>query len=302
MNNPEYLIYNGKFLPADSPVLQVDNRAFMYGDGLFETIRVVDGKPCFFENHFLRLTEGMRALKIEIPESFTQERLLENCRLLLEKNGYDKGCRMRLTVFRNPGGFYLPSDNNFSYTLVTKSVEHDTYQLNDVGLSIDVYTELKKPVNKLANFKTLNTQLFVMASLEAKEKMLNDMLILNEKGNVIETTTSNIFLVSNGVLYTPSLEEGPLAGVMRMQIINLALQSKLKVYECALTPQRLLGADEIFITNTAKGIQWINKYRAKRFYHKVSDFLLDRLNSSLISSGSDLPESSPELRIPSQDF
>ncbi|MES2629961.1 MAG: aminotransferase class IV [Bacteroidota bacterium] len=288
-------------MPADSPVLQVDNRAFMYGDGLFETIRVVNGVPCFFSDHFVRLTEGMKALKMEVPPNFTEARLMENCRLLIQKNNFTKGCRIRLTVFRNPGGFYLPEDNNISYTLVSKAVENDSYVLNDVGLAIDVYTDLKKPINRLANFKTLNTQLFVMASLDAKEKVLNDMLILNEKGNVIETTTSNIFLVSNGVLYTPSLEEGCLAGVMRMQIINLALQSKLKVYECALTPQRLLGADEIFITNTAKGIQWVNRYRAKRFYHKVSDFLLDRLNQQ-VNSVSDLPESLQEQRIPSQDF
>ncbi len=302
MNSQEYLIYNGKFLPADEAVLQVDNRAFMYGDGLFETIRVVEGNPCFFNDHYTRLTEGMQALKMEIPPYFTPERLMENCQLLLQKNGLHKGARLRLTVFRNPGGFYQPTDNNISYTLVSKAVEFDAYQLNDVGLSIDVYTDIKKPINRLANYKTLNTQLFVMAALDAKEKFLNDMLILNEKGNVIETSNSNVFLVSNGVLYTPSLEEGCLAGVMRMQIVNIALQSKLKVYECALTPQRLLGADEIFVTNTAKGIQWIGRYRAKRFYHKVSDFLLDRLNYQLINSGSDLPENLQESRIPSPDF
>lgn len=302
MNTPEFLIYNGNFHHVEDPVIKVDNRAFMYGDGLFETIRVVEGKPQFIDDHYHRLTEGMKALKMNIPDSLSKQALLDNCMALLDKNGFTKGARIRLTVFRNAGGFYCPEDNDISYTLVIKAVEHQVYALNETGLNIDVYTELKKSINKLANFKTLNTQLFVMASLEAKEKLLNDMLILNEKGNVIETTTSNVFLVSNGVLYTPSLEEGCLAGVMRMQIINLALETKLKVYECALTPQRLLGADEIFITNTAKGIQWINRYRAKRFYHKVSDFLLERLNHKLINSGLDLPENLPELRIPSPGF
>ncbi len=302
MNTPEYLIYNGKFELADSPVLHVDNRAFLYGDGLFETIRVVNGKPCFFENHFHRLTEGMKALKMDIPASFTQDRLLENCELLLAKNGFELGGRIRLTVFRNEGGFYCPTDNGISYTLVTKTVEFDQYQLNESGLAMDVFSDMKKTVSKLSNFKTLNTQLFVMASIYARELGLDDVLILNEKGNVIESTTSNIFLVSNGVLYTPSLEEGCLAGVMRMQIINIALESKLKVYECALTPQRLLGADEIFITNTAKGIQWVSRYRAKRFYHKVADYLLGRLNSKLLNLDSGLPESSQESQIPYQDF
>jgi len=302
MNTPEYLIYNGKFVLADSPVLQVDNRAFLYGDGLFETIRVVNGNPCFFEEHFQRLQEGIKALKMQVSESFTADRLLENCKLLLSKNGYESGCRLRLTVFRNPGGFYCPVDNGISYTLVTRPVEFDHYHLNDSGLSLDVYSEIKKPLNRLSNFKTLNTQLFVMASLEAKEKGLDDLLILNEKGNVIESTNSNIFLVSNGVLYTPSLDEGCLAGVMRMQVINMALACKLKVYECALTPQRLLGADEIFVTNTAKGIQWVSRYRAKRFYHKVSDFLLNRINSTLLNSDSDLPENWQESQTPFQDF
>ncbi len=302
MSRTEYLIFNGQFLPANEPVIHVDNRAFMYGDGLFETIRVIDGVPRFFNDHYNRLIEGMRALKLNIPPYFTQERLEENARLLIDKNQLTGGARLRLTVFRNPGGFYLPTQNEMSYTLVLKPVENNFYLLNEQGLSIDVYTDIKKPIHFLSNYKTLNSQLFVMAGLAAKERQMDDMLVLNEKGNVIETTSSNLFLVSNGVLYTPSLDEGCLAGVMRMQIINLAIMLKFKVYECALTPQRLLGADEVFITNTAKGIQWVNKYRAKRFYHKYSDYLLTQLNSSILNLDSDLPENSQGLQTPSQDF
>ncbi len=285
----KYLNYNGEIILADSPFLAADNRAFLYGDGLFETLRVIDGELLFFHQHYTRLTEGMKTLKMSIPDHFTPEYLKAQCDKALSENDLSEGARVRVTVYRDAGGFYLPDSNKIGFTIVCKPLEQNAYQLNEFGLSLDVYDELKKPINKLSNFKTLNTQLFVLASLDAKAKGLSDALILNDKHNVIETASSNIFLVSNGVLYTPSLEEGCLGGVMRMQVINLALENKLKVYECSLTPTRLLSADEIFITNTAKGIQWVGTYRAKRYYHKLSGFLLERLNHKvLINSKKDL--------------
>lgn len=91
-----------------------------------------------------------------------------------------------------------------------------------------------------------------MAAINAQSRNLDDVLIVNDNGGILESSSCNMFVVSNGVLYTPGLEEGCLAGTMRMQIINLALQNGIKVYECNILPQNLLAADEIFFTNAIR--------------------------------------------------
>jgi branched-chain amino acid aminotransferase len=117
-----------------------------------------------------------------------------------------------------------------------------------------------------------------MACLYASENGLDDALIQNAGGSIIEATSANIFIVSNGVLYTPELKDGCIAGTMRMQIINIALDNNIKVYECTITPQYLLAADEIFLTNAIYGIQWISSYRTKRYFNEMAHHLVDLLN------------------------
>jgi branched-subunit amino acid aminotransferase/4-amino-4-deoxychorismate lyase len=120
--------------------------------------------------------------------------------------------------------------------------------------------------------------LYVMTAIAAKEKHLDDLLIVNEKDAILESSNSNLFLVSNGVLYTPSLEEGCLAGTMRMQIINIAIQHGVKVYECTILPQNLLAAEEVFLTNAIRGILWVGGYRTKRYFNTLGRKLQAYLN------------------------
>jgi len=107
---------------------------------------------------------------------------------------------------------------------------------------------------------------------------LDTALIQNDRMGIIESTSSNLFLVSNGVLYTPGLDGGATAGIMRAQIINLALASGMKVYECNLTPQNMLIADEVFLTNAVQGIQWVGSYRTKRYFNATIQSLMRDLN------------------------
>ena len=120
----------------------------------------------------------------------------------------------------------------------------------------------------------------MLAAITAKEKGLGDFLITNDDGGILESTSSNLFVVSNGVLYTPGLEEGCLAGTMRMQIINIALKAGIKVYECNILPQNLLVADEIFLTNAISGVKWVSGYRTKRYFNNISRKLISLLNDS----------------------
>ena len=291
MDKPTYLVVNGNYLLASEPVFKVNNRAFAYGDGVFETIRVMNGKPLGLSAHFARLMAGLEALKIEIPHYFNQERIEEHMLQLLEKNGISKGGRVRFSVYRNTGGFYSPEDHELSYALTAEPLPSNLFQLNDTGIAIDSFLDIKKSINKLANLKLTNAQLYILASIDAQERKLGEGLILNDAGNIIEGSTSNIFLVSNGVLYTPSLSDGCVAGTMRMQIINMALAKEIKVYECNITPQRLLSADEVFLTNAIVGVKWVARYRSKRYYHKMASSFIDWLNEKYFSSTMDLQES-----------
>jgi branched-subunit amino acid aminotransferase/4-amino-4-deoxychorismate lyase len=163
---------------------------------------------------------------------------------------------------------------------VTPVINH-FYQLNEDGLAVDLYTEIRKPVNKLSIYKTCNSLLYIMSTLWARQNKLDDALIVNDKGNIIEASSSNLFIVCNGVLYTPALSDGCLAGVMRMQIINLAIENKIKVYECSLTPQNLLVADEIFLTSAGRGLQWVGSYKMKRYFNALTRTLVDKLNEKV---------------------
>jgi branched-chain amino acid aminotransferase len=141
-----------------------------------------------------------------------------------------------------------------------------------------LYQDIKKNKNILSNYKTKNGLLFVMAAISAKERELDDVLISNMEGLILESSNSNLFVVSNGVLYTPSLNDGCLAGTMRMQIINLAIQHGIKVYECPILPSNLLVADEVFLTNAIRGIVWVSGYRTKRYFNTISRKLVAYLN------------------------
>lgn len=267
---------NGVLYPADGPVLPMDNRAFHFGDGLFETIRIVNDRACFLDAHWSRLTEGLRALRIDQPEGLDRGRLEQSIGELLGRNGL-KDARCRLTVYRDSPGYYRPHGNKGAYALELFAVEHGNFILNERGFTVDLYPAMRKPVNMLSVHKTLGAQLYVMASLWCIDHHLDNCLLQNDRGNIIESSSGNMFIVSNGVLYTPPLSDGCIGGVMRMQVVNLALENKIKVYESSLNPQNLLVADELFFTNAATGVQWVGTYRTKRYGHRMALRLQDLL-------------------------
>ena len=116
-------------------------------------------------------------------------------------------------------------------------------------------------------------------------------MIKNSNDNIIETTNSNFFISSNGVLYTPPLSEGCVGGIMRMQVINLAISNGMLVYENPIHIQHLLSADEIIITNAINGIRWVGQYKDKRYYNSLAEKLTDLLNQEILSYQKDLMES-----------
>jgi branched-subunit amino acid aminotransferase/4-amino-4-deoxychorismate lyase len=278
-----HVFHKGEYLPDIQAAITKDNRAFRFADGFFESMRVINGKPLFLENHFSRAMDTAAILKMAVPEGFSIEVLRSQILGLLERNGINQGGRLRITFYRRSTGFYMPKQDEMTYYIEAEPLPDNCFVMNATGKMVDIYTDFKKDVTKMSVFKTLNAQLYVMAAIHARDKGLDEALIQNNKLAVIESNSSNIFIVSNGVLYTPTLEDGPVAGTMRMNIINLALENKIKVYECTLNPHNLLAADEMFITNAVRGIEWIGGYRTKRYFNDMSRRIMELLNQHAIA-------------------
>lgn len=273
-----YINNNGSILSNDSPTIHPGNRGHLYGDGVFESIRIIDGKPLNLTNHVARMIEGSKVIKMRTPSFFTTEFFETKINELCLRSGISGGGRCRLSLDRVSGGAYLPVSNECTYYIEVYPYEVNHFELNARGLEVDIYQEIKLQKNFLSNYKTKSGLTYVMAALAAKEKGLDDVFLINERGNILETSSCNLFIVSNGVLYTPGLDEGCLAGTMRMQIINLALANGIKVYECPIIPQNVLAADEILVTNAIRGINWIGGFRTKRFHNNMARKLVVLLN------------------------
>lgn len=273
-----YVNKNGQILANDGASIEAGNRSYLYGDGIFESIRIIDGKAINMDNHMQRIRSGAKALKLLLPDfmdaAFLQAKIAE----LLQLSGITKGGKCRISIDRTHGGTYFPESNEISYFIEVYPYANNYFDLNTKGLEIDIYRDLKKQKNFLSNYKTKNGLIYVMAAISAHENKLDDYLISNENGVILESSNSNIFVVSNGVLYTPGLDEGCIAGTMRMQVINLALENKYKVYECNILPQNLLSADEIFLTNAVRGITWVGGYKTKRYFNATARKLEALLN------------------------
>lgn len=277
----ERYLVNGTLVEASGLPHALQNRAFQYGDGFFETIRICNGYPQHLPLHWDRISKSLKAHKIDRPEGLSLESLRASIVALCGANGIETGGRLRLTFFRAAGGRYTPESNALIWVGESEPLLTNEYTLNEHGLAVDVYPEMKKLNGPLANFKNTSALLYVQASIWAKAQGLDDALITNTTHNIIESTRSNLFLVSNRVLYTPGLESGPVGGVMRAAVINLALEEGFKVYECNISPGEMLRADELFLTNAVRGIQWVASYRTKRYFNATSKSLTALLNERL---------------------
>ena len=277
MPKDKYCIYNGHLISIYEPSIAFNNRAFRYGDALFETIRLCNNKLMFLKDHLNRLKIGMTVLRMNLPAEFNSDNIYEFIFQLLKHNSHAPNARIRLTVFRNEGGYYTPETNDISFLIESEEMTH-AYDINQKGHWIDLFGDLKKPINKLSNIKSANALLFVMAGIAKQSMKLDDCFIINENGSICEAISANVFVVKNGTLYTPPLSEGCVAGVMRKQIMHLAHENKVLVFESPLSTYTILNGDEVFTTNSVSGIKWIGQFREKFYTNKMVQFFHEKLN------------------------
>ena len=274
----QFVNNNGVFVEANKPVITHHNRAFCYGDALFETIRIINNKPQFLKEHIQRLHKGMNILKMDIDSNISEQYFDKAIKELISKNEIGTDGRVRLTVYRNEGGLYTPETNSVSFLIEITPLEETGYILNNKGYTVDLFTEFNKHKTVLSTIKSANSAIYVLAGLYKKSKNLDDCLLVNDKGHIIESISSNIFAVKNGVLYTTPISDGCVEGVMRKKIIEVAAKNRIAVQEVSILQNILLSSDELFLTNSIRGIRWVVAYKQKRYFNNTSKILTEKLN------------------------
>ena len=263
-----FFMHNGQIYPQNKHFIDRDNRSFRYGDGLFESMLMLKGNLAFIPKHWLRLQKGMDILKIEYPEYWNENYFLSQITQLNKANGELNSASIRLMVYRSGGGKYGSVSNEAEYVLEMYPLATNQFELNDKGLDIDLFYDIPKPVNLLSEIKHNNCLVYILAKMQAKEKQLDDCLLLNPEGVIIEASSSNLFVVKNGILFTPKLAYGCLDGVMRKTIIELADKMNISVSETLIQIHHLQQADELWLTNAVQGIRWIKQFK-QRHYNKA---------------------------------
>lgn len=258
----EYFNYNGKVIEENKTVINVNNRGLRYGDGLFETIKCKSGKLILADDHFDRLWAGMKILQLNIPAHLSNARLHAEIQELVKKNNHSNSARIRLTVFRGDGGLYDDTTHAFNYLIQTWALPEARDAWNSNGLVLGIYNDAKKSCDILSNLKHNNFLPYVMAALYAKKQKWNDAVVLNTSGRICDTAIANIFIVKNEIIYTPSLDEGCIAGVMRKNIMSRLYKNNMQVKEKKISVQDLLNAEEVFLTNSIYNMQWVQRIGA----------------------------------------
>ncbi|KAF2513682.1 aminotransferase class IV [Flavobacterium zhairuonense] len=272
--------FNGNIAQEENILTQ--NRAFLYGDGVFETVKILNNKILFLEDHYFRLMASMRVVRMEIPMDFTMEYFEEQVLKLVQQKNISASARARITVFRNDGGLYLPQTNNVSYLINATSLENSSYVLNTSAYEVDLYKDFFVAKQLLSSIKTTNKMVNVTGSIFAHENGLANCLLINDAKNVIEGLQGNLFMLTGKKLVTPPVSEGCLNGIMRKQILALAKKVEgIEVSEEIISPFDLQKADELFLTNVITGIQPITKYRKKEFTSSLAHLLVQKLNESI---------------------
>jgi branched-chain amino acid aminotransferase len=221
----------------------------MYGDGLFETMRAYAGVVFKLDGHIDRLYTSLGVLGIRKPCS---KEVLKKAIYRTVKVNALKSAYIKVSVTRGQGRFGIGYKDEFipNAVIVAKDFEGYPEWMFDRGLSAAIAGIRQNERSVLSRVKSLNFLPYIIARFEAKDMGYDEAILVNTKGHVAEAATSNIFLVKNGALVTPSLLDGILPGITRSTVIEIARKLRLRVTQRAVLPEELASADEVFLTNS----------------------------------------------------
>ncbi len=268
--------FNSELLSQLPPGLEAAQRAAYYGDGLFETIRMYEGRLLLLDRHLDRLFAGLKALDFQLPVSWDTRFFQEEINKVAAGNA-----RVRLMVWRSPGGLYRPEDSSPQFMITANGLDSGRLVWREDGIRLGICEKVRLPIDDFSRFKTLNAPRYVAAALEARAANWDDGLLRNAEGRIAEATGSNVFWWENGILFTPPLEEGCVAGTMRELIGRSTRETGVAVVEKKLTDRVISEADEIFLTNAIQGIVPVRIFAGKSLPHDRTRLFFEKMQTLL---------------------
>jgi branched-chain amino acid aminotransferase len=276
----QYVNLDGQLLAADRAGLRVNNRAFHYGDGLFESIRQSQQSIPLLQLHLQRLHIGMAALEIKPPVEWT----LDFWKAQISKvSEHWPHARIRITVFRGEGGLYTPSNNEAHFLIEAEKLEESHYVWNNDGLSVAICNTAQVHAGPLlSNLKTCNALPYVLGSLFARKQQLHDSLLLNQHERLAESASSNLYILRDNVVITPPLTEGCIDGVFRKFLLREMPKADWNILERPIRPADLRQAEEVFLTNAVRGIRWVKLFGDRNYGKQYSRSLQEWVNEVVV--------------------
>jgi branched-chain amino acid aminotransferase len=245
------LNYNGNLIDPKTSIATAANRSLRFGDGVFETMYWDGQKIENLDFHFDRLFKGLMILQFDLSDGFTKEFLSEEIFKLCENNSASARARVRLNVFREDGPVLLPVSNKPVFI-----IESSVYPAENLTpLRLTIYKGDMKSTGVLSNLKTNNYLLNTLAVRYGKDNGFDDAIILNSRGNICEASSSNLFMVQKGVLFTPALSQGCVAGTKRRELLEKLPTMGYQVEETIITKDMIFEMEEIFLTNAIRPIR-----------------------------------------------
>lgn len=243
---------NGRFIPEDQAVVSIFDRSFQYGDGLFETIRIHHSVPMHWTPHLDRLRAGAEQLRIQIP--FDPAAITAAAQTLVQEHAVQEAI-LRLTLSRGVGRRgYSPRGANQPMLVMTLHPLSESERTPPAGWNLATSRFRLPARDLLSRFKTANKLIQVLARAEAEDSGADEALLLDSGGHLAETTSGNLFWIEDGVVCTPPLSTGALAGVTRDAVIQLCARLGLDSGELISEADRLKSADGVFVTLSSWGI------------------------------------------------
>lgn len=277
-----FLNQNGKIIKETTASISPNNRSFRYGDGFFETMKMVDAKILLADYHFERLFASLALLQFDAPNFLTADYLQAQILELAKRNYHNKLARIRLTIYRGDGGLYDPQNMFPNYLIQTWDLNPANNLLNENGLVLDIFTDAVKACDRFSQVKSNNYLGYAMAALWAKQQHVNDAILLNPYQRIADATIANVFIVNDGVVQTPSLQEGCVNGVMRRHLLTQLRTHSMPVEETTITVEALLQAQELFLTNGIYGIRWVKQLQNSNYTNALSGLLHKQFVKSLL--------------------
>ena len=280
---------NGIYSPEEEAKISVTDRGFMLGDGLFETIRAYNGTPFRLSAHLDRLFEGLELIYIT-PRESKDDLASATMRLLKENSLSDAYIRMTITRGPDYSGLDIATKPLPTTVIATRKLHPYPDKLYGMGARVEFATFRANPTSPLGRIKSLNFLENIIARKQAKVNGCIDAIFLSPDENIVEGSVSNVFMVKDGILITPSIFENILPGITRAVVLELAASQNIKCEERPVPADDFLGADEIFLTNTLMEVMPVVKVNKT----KIGDGRPGKITSALALAYKDLTQNEQE--------